>query len=144
TEISDEQIAQLEETIERMEKYPQDSEEADEADRVFHMTIAKASGNTANYFIMENLWRMRVELPDVRDMYAAVCDEDSYKRVDEHAAILTALKEHNPDKARKAMRAHFSRLIENLLVASEQHAIEEARRRSSANREKYLKSVLAG
>ncbi|MEO1404914.1 MAG: FadR/GntR family transcriptional regulator [Pseudomonadota bacterium] len=144
TEITEDQIAVLEQTIERMETSAQDSDEADEADRVFHMTIAKASGNTANYFIMENLWRMRVELPDVREMYAAVCEEDSYSRVDEHAAILDALKERNPDKARKAMRAHFSRLIENLLVASEQHAIEEARRRSHANREKYLKSALAG
>ena len=144
TEITEDQIAVLEQTIERMETSAQDSDEADEADRIFHMTIAKASGNTANYFIMENLWRMRVELPDVREMYAAVCEEDSYSRVDEHAAILDALKERNPDKARKAMRAHFSRLIENLLVASEQHAIEEARRRSHANREKYLKSALAG
>ena len=144
TEITEDQIAVLEQTIERMETSAQDSDEADEADRIFHMTIAKASGNTANYFIMENLWRMRVELPDVREMYAAVCEEDSYSRVDEHAAILDALKERNPDKARKAMRAHFSRLIENLLVASEQHAIEAARRRSHANREKYLKSALAG
>ena len=144
TEITEDQIAVLEQTIERMETSAQDSDEADEADRVFHMTIAKASGNTHNYFIMENLWPMRVELPDVREMYAAVCEEDSYSRVDEHAAILDALKERNPDKARKAMRAHFSRLIENLLVASEQLAIEEARRRSHANREKYLKSALAG
>ncbi len=143
SEISEEQLSELERTIERMQSSPQDSPEADEADRVFHMTIAKASGNTANYFIMENLWRMRVELPEVKAMYAAVCVEDSYKRVDEHEAILDALREGNPDKARKAMRAHFSRLIENLLEASEQHAIEEARRRSSANREKYLKSALA-
>ena len=143
-EITPEQIEELERTIERMENSPQDSDEADEADRVFHLTIAKASGNSANYFIMENLWRMRVELPKVREMYAAVCVEDSYSRVDEHAAILNALKEGNPEKARKTMRAHFSRLIENLLVASEQHAIEEARRRSNANREKYLRSAIVG
>ncbi|MEL6859179.1 MAG: FadR/GntR family transcriptional regulator [Pseudomonadota bacterium] len=144
TEITAEQIAVLERTIETMEKTPQDSPESDEADRVFHLTIAEASGNAANYFIMQNLWRMRVELPDVREMYAAVCVEDTYSRVDEHEAIVNALKARDPDKARKTMRAHFSRLIENLLIASEQHAIEEARRRSNANREKYLKSALAG
>lgn len=141
-EITTEQIAELEQTIERMANSPQDSVEAEEADRDFHLLIAKASGNPATYFIMENLWRMRVELPEVRRMYEAVCVEDEYGRVDEHAAILNALKERNPDKARKAMRAHFSRLIETLLVASEQHAIEEARRRSNANREKYLKTAL--
>jgi DNA-binding FadR family transcriptional regulator len=142
TEIAPEQIEELERTIALMENTPQDSPESDEADRVFHLTIAKASGNAANYYIMENLWRMRVELPEVKEMYAAVCVEDTYSRVDEHEAILNALKEGNPDKARKAMRAHFARLIENLLIASEQHAIEEARRRSNANREKYLKASI--
>ena len=143
TEITAEQIEELERTIAVMEDTPQDSPESDEADRVFHLTIAKASGNTANYYIMENLWRMRVELPEVKEMYAAVCVEDSYSRVDEHEAILNALKARNPDQARKAMRAHFSRLIENLLIATEQHAIEEARRRANANREKYLRSELS-
>lgn len=143
TEITEEQIEELERTIAVMEDTPQDSPESDEADRVFHLTIAKASGNTANYYIMENLWRMRVELPEVKEMYAAVCVEDSYSRVDEHEAILNALKDRNSDQARKAMRAHFSRLIENLLVATEQHAIEEARRRANANREKYLRSEIS-
>ncbi len=143
TEITDEQIEELERTIAVMENTPQDSPESDEADRVFHLTIAKASGNSANYYIMENLWRMRVELPQVKEMYAAVCVEDSYSRVDEHEAILNALKDRNPDQARKAMRAHFSRLIENLLIATEQHAIEEARRRANANREKYLRSEIS-
>jgi hypothetical protein len=41
------------------------------------------------------------------------------------------------------MKYHFSRLLEALLIASEQQAIEEARRQSSANREKYLKNALA-
>lgn len=143
TEITTEQIEELERTIAVMENTPQDSPESDEADRVFHLTIAKASGNAANYYIMENLWRMRVELPEVKAMYAAVCVEDSYSRVDEHEAILNALKARNSDQARKAMRAHFSRLIENLLIATEQHAIEEARRRANANREKYLRSELS-
>lgn len=143
-EITDDQIAELEKTIERMANASHDSPDGDEADRDFHLTIAKASGNTANVFIMENLWRMRTEVPEVRKVYSAVCVEDSSHRVDEHAAILDALRERNPEKAREAMRIHFSRLIEALLVASEQQAIEEARQRSSANREKYLKSALVG
>ncbi len=141
-EISDEQISELECTIERMADATHDSPDGDQADREFHLLIAKASGNAANVYIMEKLWRMRTELPEVRKIYSAVCVEDSYHRVDEHAAILDALRERNPEKARNAMRAHFSRLIEALLVASEQQAIEEARQRSTANREKYLKTAL--
>ena len=142
--ITDEQISDLERTIERMANASHDSPDGDDADREFHMLIAKATGNAANFHIMENLWRMRTELPEVRKVYSAVCVEDSSHRVDEHAAILDALRDRNPEEARRAMRYHFSRLIEALLVASEQQAIEEARRRSSVNREKYLKTALAG
>ena len=142
--ITDEQIAELEHTIERMANATHDTPDGDAADRDFHMLISKATGNAANVFMMENLWRMRTELPDVRKVYAAVCVEDSSHRVDEHAEILDALRARNPDAARRAMRHHFSRLIEALLDASEQQAIEEARQRSSANREKYLKTALSG
>lgn len=142
--ITDEQISDLERTIERMANSDHDSPDGDDADREFHMLIAKATGNAANLHIMESLWRMRTELPEVRKVYSAVCVEDSSHRVDEHAAILDALRDRNAEEARNAMRYHFSRLIEALLVASEQQAIEEARRRSSVNREKYLKTALAG
>ena len=142
--ITDEQISNLERTIERMADATHDSPDGDDADREFHLQIARATGNAANMHIMESLWRMRTELPDVRKVYSAVCVEDSSHRVDEHQAILNALRERNPDEARSAMRYHFSRLIEALLVASEQQAIEEARRRSSVNREKYLKTALTG
>ena len=142
--ITDEQISDLERTIERMADATNDSPDGDDADREFHMLIARATGNAANMHIMESLWRIRTELPDVRKVYSAVCVDDSSHRVDEHEAILNALRDRNPEEARNAMRYHFSRLIEALLVASEQQAIEEARRRSSVNREKYLKTALTG
>ncbi len=142
--ITDQQISALEETVERMANAAHDTPDGDQADRDFHLQIALATGNSANIFIMENLWRMRTELPEVRKVYSAVCVEDSSHRVDEHAEILEALRRRDPDQARSAMRHHFSRLIEALLVASEQQAIEEARRTSSLNREKYLKTAISG
>jgi len=142
--ITDEQISDLERTIDRMASAEHGSKDGDEADREFHLTIAKATGNAANMYIMENLWRMRTELPEVRKVYSAVCVDDSSHRVSEHLEILEALRERNPEEARQAMRNHFSRLIEALLVASEEQAIAEARRRSTENREKYLKTALTG
>lgn len=136
--ITDEQISDLERTIDQMGGV----EDGTDADRDFHMIIARATGNAVNVHIMETLWRMREELPDVRKVYSAVCVQDNSHRVEEHSAILDALRERNPDAARKAMRYHFSRLIEALLVASEQQAIEEARQRSNDIREKYLKTSL--
>lgn len=143
TLITDEQITELEDTIARMGRASHDSPDGDEADRDFHMLIAKATGNAANVFIMENLWKMRTEVEDVRKVYSAVCVEDSQHRVDEHSEILNGLRSREPELARKAMRHHFSRLIEALLDASEQQAIQEARQKSSANRERFLKTALA-
>ena len=142
--ITDEQIYELEQTIVRMSDATHDMPDGDDADRSFHLQIAKASGNTAIMYIMERLWRMRTELDEVRRVYSAVCVQGSSHRVEEHEAILDALRERNPDKARSAMRHHFSRLIEALLVASEQQAIEEAKHRSSVDRDRYLKTALAG
>ena len=51
---------------------------------------------------------------------------------------MTALRNRDPDAARKAMRGHFSRLLEALLDASEQQAIEEAKKRSEENRQRFL------
>lgn len=142
--ITDEQIHELEQTIVRMSDATHDMPDGDDADRSFHLLIAKASGNTAIMYIMERLWRMRTELDEVRQVYSGVCVQGSSHRVEEHEAILDALRERNPEKARRAMRIHFSRLIEALLVASEHQAIEEAKHRSSVDRDKYLKTALAG
>lgn len=143
TVITDAQIEELEGTIARMAVAAHDTPDGDAADRDFHLLIAKATGNAANVFLMENLWRMRTEVEAVRKVYSAVCVNDASHRVNEHAEILNALRERDPDTARAAMREHFARLIEALLDASEQQAIEEARQRSSANRERYLKTAVA-
>lgn len=141
--ITDKQLEELESTINRMSNATHDMPDGDEADRDFHMLIARATGNTVNIYLMEQMWQMRTEVDAVRQVYSAVCVEDSSHRVEEHYDIFMALKERDPDKARKAMRNHFSRLLEALLVASEQQAIEEARRRSSVNRERFLKTALS-
>lgn len=144
TMITDEQVTELEGTISRMSNAAHDTPDGEDADRDFHMLIAKATGNKANIYMMENLWRIRTEVQGVRKVYAAVCVEDSQHRVNEHAEILNALRDRDPLAARKAMRQHFSRLLEALLDASELQAIEEARQRSSENRERYLRTAIGG
>ncbi len=142
TMITDEQIAKLEDTIIKMGEASGQSADGEQADRDFHHLITKATRNVANEFFMENLWRMRTEIDSVKKVYAAVCVEDSAHRVKEHVDILEALKSRDPERARKTMREHFARLLEALLDASEQQAIEEAKRKSSSNREQFLKSAL--
>lgn len=142
TMITDEQLERLEETIVKMGESSGKSADGEQADRDFHHIITQATRNAANEFFIEHLWRMRTEIEGVKKVYAAVCVEDSSHRVKEHVDILNALKSRDPEKARSTMREHFSRLLEALLDASEQQAIEEARRRSTVDREQFLKSAL--
>ncbi|MEL6102221.1 MAG: FadR/GntR family transcriptional regulator [Pseudomonadota bacterium] len=143
TQITDAQLDGLRETIERMAEAPHDAPDGEDADREFHLQIAQATGNAANVFFLQNLWRMRTEIDSVRKVYAAVCFDDTSHRVNEHSEILDALAAHDPQAAREAMQGHFKRLLEALLDASERQAIEEARQRSSANRERYLRMASA-
>lgn len=141
--ITDEQIAELEATIDVMASAPVDSAEGERADMEFHLLIAKATGNDANVFFLQTLWRMRTEIDVVKRAYSSICHEDPNHRVDEHSEIMTALRERNPQAAREAMRSHFSRLLESLLDVSEQQAIEDARRRSNENRRRYLQDNIS-
>ena len=144
TLITDQQIAELEKTVQLMATSPVDSPEGEQADKDFHLLIAKATGNAANVFFLQTLWRIRDEVDAVKRVYSAVCHEDASHRVNEHSEVMDALRKRDPEAARSAMRGHFSRLLKALLDVSEQQAIEEARRRSLENRERYLQNGLGG
>jgi len=134
--ISDENLQKLDALIATMGG---DDEEASlAADREFHATIARSSGNAAMVHAIETLWRMREELPDVKHSYDAVCEEDCEARAKEHMDILDALKARNPAAARRAMREHFLRLIGSMLDVSEKEALREVQQRASESRERFL------
>jgi len=136
-DISDETIELLETHIETMQN-AEDEEEADKADREFHLTIATAAGNTAVRYMVEKLWAIRTDLEPVREVYASVCTQDVATRSDEHSEILEALRNRDSDGARKAMRKHFRRLLEALIDVSEEQAFEEVRRKVTESRQRFL------
>jgi len=136
--ITDETIAELERLIEVMMGKVDSDLTADEADEAFHLTIAKATNNTAIIYVIGSMWTMRTEAAQLQRVYRSVCDKDPSHREDEHQAILDALKKRDSSAARIAMRAHFTRMIEALLVASEEEAYQEVKRRSSESRSRFL------
>ncbi len=140
TLITDAELTELEATVELMANAPVESPEGDKADQDFHLLIAKATRNEANVFFLQTLWRIRDEVEAVKRVYSAVCHEDASHRVSEHSEVMNALRDRDPVRARSAMRGHFSRLLKALLDVSEQQAIDDARRKSLENRERYLKS----
>jgi len=139
TVITDNQITELEATVEVMANAPSDSPEGHKADHNFHLLIAKATGNEANVAVLENIWRMRNEIDAVKRVYIAVGDKDSSDRVKEHSDVMNALRNRDPVRARRAMRQHFSRLLKALLDYSEHEAIADVRRKSEENRDLYLR-----
>ena len=144
--ISDEALERLDELIETMSSDdPQDNEASQQADREFHLTIAAASGNAAVQFIVETLWKMRTELPAVREVHAAVCAEETgTDRSADHADVLAALRNRDALAARMAMQNHFTRLLTSMIDVTEEQALEELRKKATESRQRYLNNVAHG
>ncbi|MEM1350622.1 MAG: FCD domain-containing protein, partial [Myxococcota bacterium] len=141
-EIDSESLSRLEGLVGRMlSTDPGSKEDADDADREFHLTIAAASGNTAVRYIVETLWRMRTELQPVADVHAAICArEDARNRATEHADVFEALKNRDAGRAREAMQNHFRHLLESMINVTEEQAMHELRQRATQSRQRYLNS----
>ncbi len=140
--ITDEELDELSGYIEKMAtNNPDDEAAAELADRDFHLTIAAASRNSAARHIVELLWKLRTELPKVKEVYDSVCLEDTSQRGDEHMEIHIALRNRDPAAARMAMRKHFARLLESMLDITEEQALERIRKQASESRHRFLKAV---
>lgn len=113
-------------------------DDGEDVDHKFHMTIARLSGNPVIEHTVGMLWRIRTEGARVREVYANVCAKDVDARTDEHAAILTALRRRDPVASRLAMREHFQRLFEAMLVASESRAMAELKQKFGEDRQRFL------
>ena len=136
--ITDETLEELENYISIMSGKISNNMTPDEADAAFHNTIARATNNHAIMFVIDSMWQMRTEAAQLQRVYKNVCDKDSSHREDEHQAILDALKNRDSNAARVAMRAHFTRMIEALLEASEEEAYQEVKRKASESRSRYM------
>jgi DNA-binding FadR family transcriptional regulator len=111
---------------------------AEQADQDFHRTIAKATNNPAIIHTIDNLWLMRSKAVNIQPIYTSVCEKNASLREQEHRDILDALRARDSVAARNAMRAHFNRMIEALLVASEAEAYRQVKQQASESRSRFL------
>lgn len=140
--ITDETLEELEDLIQVMLGKKNDGKVGiEEADRLFHLTIAKATNNAAIIFTIESLWKMRFEAMEVQTVYESVCHSDVELLEKEHREILDALRRRDSSAARKSMRGHFTRMIGTLLEASEERAYQEVKRKASESRSRFLLSA---
>ena len=141
TQITDEEIAELERCVEDIALENQTDGGTEEADREFHLAIARATRNNAVYQTIEDLWHLRRTSPESALLHAKARFANIKPVVDEHSAILEALRNRDPKAARAAMRGHLSSVLDSLLFATEEKAIEEARRAAAAKRERYSRTA---
>ena len=141
--ISDETLERLSELVETMSRDdPEFSEASQQADREFHLTIAEASGNAVVKYVVESLWKIRTEVPAVREVHAAICAvEEAAHRHTEHADVVKALRDHDPSATRQAMQAHFRGLLGSMIDVTEEQALEELKKKTMESRQRYLDSV---
>lgn len=131
--ITDEQLAELQEIFEDMSADPGTSAMYD-VDRRFHLAIASATGNEAIRNVVEYLWDLRTRSPLAANMFARARRGGILPRVEEHEPILEALRARDPQAARTAMRRHLSRVVDDLLHATETETLERARNEVDARR----------
>lgn len=139
--IDDEQLAELATLVAEMQaENARDVVMSEDADRRFHMLIAKATQNSAMVAVVQLLWDARARSPQYQLMSLKAHAAGVKPRIDEHAAVLDALTRRDPDGARRAMYAHLSGVIESLLEATEVLELERARARIADKRRRYAQA----
>ncbi|QGZ41425.1 DNA-binding FadR family transcriptional regulator [Pseudoduganella flava] len=95
--------------VEEMERHHEDRASNEQADRNFHMAIARATGNTALVGVVETLWNHRGTLwHKLKEHYQT--EDLRLQTLPDHRKILEAIAAHDPAGARHAMRAHLERV----------------------------------
>ena len=92
-----------------MERFYHDRPNNKEADRTFHLSIARATGNSALVSVIENLWDQRGRLWIKMEEHFHT-EELRQQTLVDHRRILEAIVDRDPDGARKAMHAHLERV----------------------------------
>jgi DNA-binding FadR family transcriptional regulator len=136
--IDDAQLTELEALVAEMRNENEiDVVMSEDADRRFHELIARATNNSGMISAVQMLWDARARSPQNRSLSSKVRAMGVKPRIDEHTAILEALRRRDPEAARAAMRDHLTRVIEALLEATEIQELERTRAQIAEQRRRY-------
>lgn len=140
TNITDPELDELERLVELIADANRKQEGAEDADHEFHMVIARATRNKAVQRVVEELWHLRSTSAECALLLEKARTANVQPVVEEHTAIVQALRSRDAGKARAAMRAHLSAVIDHLLFAIEEQAISKARMSVADQRERYSRA----
>jgi DNA-binding FadR family transcriptional regulator len=95
--------------VEEMERQHSDKSSNEQADRNFHLAIARATGNSALVGVMGYLWDQRGHLwHKLKEHFQT--EELRLSTLADHRRIVEAIAARNPAEAKRAMRAHLERV----------------------------------
>lgn len=140
TQIVEEELVELEILVKDIEQENDRSFDTVDADRAFHLAIARATRNQAVFEAVEQLWRLRDTSPEASLLHAKALSANVKPIVDDHRAILDALRQRDPFAAREAMRKHLSSVLDSLLFAVEERAVQQARQAIQVKRNRYAQT----
>lgn len=135
--MSDQELLDLEDTLQEMIAENARNSRTELADQKFHLLIAKGTHNDAVASVCEHLWSLRNSSQVSVRVLEKVRNSGSKPRIEEHKEILIALKSRDSDKARGAMREHINRVVKQLLDATEAEVIEAARKQVDKDRKRF-------
>lgn len=111
---SEQDLVAMEEAIEAMKRAKGAGENGEKADIRFHLTIAKASANSMLMNLMNDISDIMTEtITETRRLLIHTEDRAS-ALIAEHKLIFKAIKEQQPEKARKHMFNHLEEVEKTL------------------------------
>ncbi|WP_395397518.1 FadR/GntR family transcriptional regulator [Novosphingobium sp. BL-8A] len=141
TQITEEELDEIERLIGEIAKENLEVAGTVKADEAFHLAIARATRNKAVVEAVERLWDLRYNSPEAALLHEKARTANVKPVVDEHTAVLKALRARDPAAARSAMRAHLGSVLESLLFATEERAVAAAREAVEAKRARYRRAT---
>jgi DNA-binding FadR family transcriptional regulator len=102
-------IEGLRRVVTRMAEHVNNFAVREEADRDFHLALAKTTRNSSLELVVEGLWNQRAELWGRMQQHFHT-EGLAQQTIRDHAAILAAVAAHDPQAARAAMRRHIARV----------------------------------
>ncbi len=136
--VTGEELTALEHLLSEMEQAnASGAGEGETVDERFHAYLAGCTHNSAMQAAVEHLWTIRNRSPQCALTFEKSRIKGYKPVIEEHRRILDALQDHDPAAARQAMRDHLGRVLEYLLDSTESEAIEEAKARAAAQRDRF-------
>lgn len=136
TSASPEQITEMSAMVDVMADPGSSITNAEAADRRFHILLAEATGNAALIATVTSLWDMRDRSSLASVTVRRSRDAGSRPRVDDHQAVLEAVRAGDARRARAAMREHLTNVIDVMLTSTETVEVDEIRSRVAERRKR--------